>query len=88
MKSTLNILAVCTALALPFAVNADQHKKEASDHSTNKKAVAMEAKEDAAKSKAADVRDWNAIDKDKDHYISAAEMDAYLKESWAKTGKN
>lgn len=54
--------------------------KERSDHSTNKKAIVMEVKEQL---KAADVRDWSAIDTNKDHSISPEEMQKYLNGVWA-----
>ena len=54
--------------------------KERSDHSTNKKAIVMEAKEQL---RAADVRDWSAIDTNKDHLISPEEMEKYLSGVWA-----
>ena len=38
----------------------------------------------AATAAAAETRDWSAIDTDKDSYVSAAEMEKYLKETWAK----
>jgi hypothetical protein len=31
-----------------------------------------------------EVRDWNAIDTNKEHYISPAEMKKHLEEQWAK----
>lgn len=34
-----------------------------------------------------EVRDWAAIDVDKDHYISAQEMEAALRSTWAKSGQ-
>ena len=63
-----------------------QHK-EGSNHATNKKAGLMEEKEAMAKGPVGEVRDWAAIDTDKDHSISSDEMEKYLQETWAKQAK-
>ena len=75
-------LIVAIALACPAVVLAANHvgTKEHSNHVTNKKAIAMEAKEDKLTPPA--VRDWAAIDTDKDHSISPEEMEKFLNEVW------
>ena len=59
--------------------------KERSNHVTNKKAIAMEAKED--KVSRSGVRDWGAIDTDKDHSISPEEMEKFLTGVWSSKEK-
>ncbi len=85
-------ILMISALASPVAViasyaAADQHSaaKEQSNHQTNKKAIAMEAKEDKL---SGSVRDWSAIDTDKDHLISPEEMQKYLHGVWSSKGKS
>lgn len=60
--------------------------KEQSSHGTNKKAVAMEAKEEMVERPA--VRDWSAIDTDKDHSISPEEMQKFLNGVRSAKGKS
>ncbi len=86
-------ILVITALASPVAVMAGNDAttanlhlaaNEQSNHQTNKKAIAMEAKEHKLSD---DVRDWSAIDMDKDHLISPEEMQKYLDGVWSSKGK-
>lgn len=92
MNANWKRMVVVTALVSPIAVmagdaTADQHRaaKERSNHETNKKAIAMEAKEDKV---SGGVRDWSAIDVDKDHLISPEEMQKYLDGVRSANGKN
>lgn len=92
MNANWKQMLVITVLVSPVAVmagnaTADQHlaAKEESNHQTNKKAIAMEAKEDKLSGA---VRDWSAIDTDKDHSISPEEMQKYLDGVWSSKGKS
>jgi hypothetical protein len=53
----------------------DSAIKEGSNHTTNKKAIALEVKE---RQVSAAVRDWSEIDTNKDHSISPDEMETFL----------
>jgi hypothetical protein len=68
--------AIAIILLLMFgitvAVAADEPRKGGAE---GRKAVATE------------VRDWEAIDKNDDHYIQPHEMQAYLESGWAKAKK-
>jgi hypothetical protein len=88
MHANWKQLVFVAALASPVAVIADEGKSttEQSNHVTNKKAVAMEAKEEKVSGSA--VRDWSAIDTNKDHSVSPEEMQKFLTEVWASKGKS
>lgn len=100
MNANWKQLLLVVALVSPVAVVADDAlataeqrlaandaaPKEKSSHATNKKAIAMEAKEDIAS--APGVRDWSAIDTDKDHSISPEEMQKFLTGVWSAKGKS
>ena len=88
MNVTWKRLVVIAALVGPTAAFAagSAEDKERSNHATNKKAIAMEAKED--KVGKSGVRDWTAIDTDKDHSISPEEMQKFLTEVWSAKGKS
>ena len=76
------IILVATFSGATGAYAADHGSaKEQSNHSTNKKAIAMEAKE--GKLMAPAVRDWNAIDTNQDHSISPEEMEKFLTGVWS-----
>jgi actin-related protein len=87
MHANWKQLVFLAALASPVAVIAGEGKSttEQSNHVTNKKAVAMEAKEEKVSGA---VRNWSAIDTDKDHSISPDEMQKYLTEIWNAKGKS
>lgn len=80
----LLVIAIFVSPAAALTTGAAENK-EKSDHGTNKKAIAMEAKED--KVRGPGVRDWAAIDTDKDNSISPEEMQKFLTEEWAAKGK-
>jgi hypothetical protein len=88
VKANLKQLLFVGALVTPIGVIAGDGKStaEQSNHATNKKAVAMEAKEGNLSSDG--VRDWSAIDTDKDHSISPDEMQKFLTEIWNAKGKS
>jgi hypothetical protein len=82
MNTTWKQVLLVVAFAGPaVAIAADDASvREQSNHTTNKKAIAMEAKEDKAAVSA--VRNWNAIDTNKDHSISPEEMEKFLTGVW------
>ncbi len=94
MNANWKQLVFVAALVSPMAVIAndgratteqqlaanDPAPTERSNHVTNKKAIAMEAKEERLSSPT--VRDWSAIDTDKDHSISPEEMQKFLTGVW------
>jgi hypothetical protein len=81
MSTTLKQVLAIAAIAAPISAFAAKEAQENSNHAINKKAVAMEAKEDKLQGL---VRDWSAIDVDKDHAISPAEMQSFLEGVWNK----
>ena len=81
----LLVIATFVSPAAALAAGAAEDK-EKSNHGTNKKAIAMEAKED--KVRGPGVRNWAAIDTDKDHSISPEEMQKFLTEQWSAKGKS
>ena len=46
-----------------------------------------ESQDASSASKGGETRDWSKIDTDKDGYVEAAEMEAYLQSVWSKNGK-
>ncbi len=82
MKTNWTKTLLVAAFASPSLVFAadDVGAKEQSNHTTNKKAIVMEAKEDRLA--VTGVRDWNAIDTNKDHSISPEEMEKFLTGVW------
>jgi hypothetical protein len=52
-----------------------------------KGATGMAGELGAGGNQSTEVRDWTAIDTNKDHYIQPVEMEKYLNESWASQKK-
>lgn len=100
MTANWKQLLIVAALASPVAAIAndgravaeqqltanDPAPKETSSHVANKKAIAMEVKEEMVAKPA--VRDWSAIDTDKDHLISPEEMQKFLTGVWSAKQKS
>jgi hypothetical protein len=86
MNANWKQLLLVAAIVSPAAALANEPAaKERSDHGTNKKAIAMEAKED--KVTGSQVRNWESIDTNKDHAISPEEMQNFLNGVWSAKGK-
>lgn len=85
MNANWKQLLLVAAIVIPAAALANEPiAKERSDHATNKKAIAMEAKED--KVMGSQVRNWDSIDTNKDHAISPEEMQNFLNGVWSAKG--
>jgi hypothetical protein len=86
MHANWKQLLLVAAIVSPAAALANESViKERSNHATNKKAIAMEVKED--KVIGSEVRNWDSIDVNKDHAISPEEMQNFLNGIWSAKGK-